>query len=617
MIQQPVSSCSLRPAVAFIVTVLLACSPATPAMKQPDQSPRNTGGRGNPGRGGSAGSSNAGSDGRDSAIDPDLGDAAGPETTDVPAFDAISEDPPTAPPPPPGACAKLFGGGAVSAWAHYDDAGKLVYKTIDARGDRIMDYSTAGYRGGGVALPAVPTAMTIGPSGGDDSDAIQAALNAVSQLPLVDGFRGALLLKPGSYTTTKTITIAASGVVLRGSGAGAGGTTIDLPVSHLFLAIRGVGPRQANGPKATITDDYVPAGGSTFSVDDASGFKVGDQVLIGRPVTAAWVHFMGMDTLVRDGLPQSWVAVGSVQSVERSIAAIAGNKVTLDIPVSDSFDGQYVKPPGGSMQKFSFAGRLSQVGLESLRVTAPVRSAAQATDPAQHGGSQFLDMTNTADSWIRDVVGHNTVEGIHISGGSVRITVQDTVIDHDPTDYFTSSAPFDFSVDASQVLIHRCSSKGGNKIFSYATQHALGPNVVLNFLGEGRAQVQPHQRWATGLLLDNVVDLQAGTGTGAGICFLNRGTGGSGHGWSQGWGVAWNCTSPSTLLHKPPGSMIWAIGCKTTPSGPTAAPGIIGGAPIPDGIYESLGQPVAPNSLYLAQLCERLGPQALQNIGYR
>jgi hypothetical protein len=616
MIEQPTTSCSLHPAVALIVTLLLACSPATPAMRQPDQSPRNTGGRGDPGRGGSAGSANAGSDGRDSAIDPDLGDAAGPETTDAPGFDAIPEDSPAAP-PPPGACAKLFGDAAISAWAHYDEAGKLVYKTIDAHGDRIMDYSSAGYRGGGVALPTVPTAMTIGPSGGDDSDAIQAALNAVSQLPLVDGFRGALLLKPGSYTTTKTITIAASGVVLRGSGAGAGGTTIDLPVSHLFLAIRGVGPRQANGPKATITDDYVPAGGRTFSVDDASGFKVDDPVLIGRPVTTAWVHFMGMDTLVRDGLPQSWVAVGSVQSVERSIAAIAGNKVTLDIPVSDSFDGQYVKSPGGSMQKFSFAGRLSQVGLESLRVTAPVRSAAQATDPAQHGGSQFLDMTNTADSWIRDVVGHNTVEGIHISGGSVRITVQDTVIDHDPTDYFTSSAPFDFSVDASQVLIHRCSSKGGNKIFSYATQHALGPNVVLNFLGEGRAQVQPHQRWATGLLLDNVVDLQAGTGTGAGICFLNRGTGGSGHGWSQGWGVAWNCTSPSTLLHKPPGSMIWAIGCKTTPSGPTAAPGVVGGAPIPDGIYESLGQPVAPNSLYLAQLCERLGPQALQNIGYR
>jgi hypothetical protein len=32
--------------------------------------------------------------------------------------------------------------------------------------------------------------------------------------------------------------------------------------------------------------------------------------------------------------------------------------------------------------------------------------------------------------------------------------------------------------------------------------------------------------------------------------------------------------------------------------------------------FESVGIPVAPKSLYLAQLCERLGPQALANIGY-
>ena len=33
--------------------------------------------------------------------------------------------------------------------------GKLVYKTTPA-GDRIMDFSNAGYMGGGVALPALP-----------------------------------------------------------------------------------------------------------------------------------------------------------------------------------------------------------------------------------------------------------------------------------------------------------------------------------------------------------------------------------------------------------------------------------------------------------------------------
>jgi len=31
---------------------------------------------------------------------------------------------------------------------------------------------------------------------------------------------------------------------------------------------------------------------------------------------------------------------------------------------------------------------------------------------------------------------------------------------------------------------------------------------------------------------------------------------------------------------------------------------------------DSHGTPVAPSSLYLAQLAERLGPQAVKNIGY-
>jgi hypothetical protein len=93
---------------------------------------------------------------------------------------------------------------------------------------------------------------------------------------------------------------------------------------------------------------------------------VGDQVLVGRPVTAPWVHFMGMDTLVRNGAPQTWLSVGSVQNAERVITAIAGNKITLDIPLADSMDGQYVTPPGGSLTKFSFE-RPSEIGIEHLR----------------------------------------------------------------------------------------------------------------------------------------------------------------------------------------------------------------------------------------------------------
>jgi hypothetical protein len=150
----------------------------------------------------------------------------------------------------------------------------------------------------------------------------------------------------------------------------------------------------------------------------------------------------------------------------------------------------------------------------------------------------------------------------------------------------------------------------------FTTHYAMGPNVLLNFDSDGRdSHIQPHMHWATGLLVDSAVANSPGTGFSSAIAFMNRGTGGSGHGWSLAWGVAWNCVAPTILMQQPPGSMVWAIGCKGMPSASLGAPGL--STPIPNGIFESLNVPVAPRSLYLAQLCERLGPQALANIGYR
>src|SRR5208282_4136025 len=107
---------------------------------------------------------------------------------------------------------------AVSEWVHPDPDGRLVYKTTPA-GDRIMDFSSAGYMGGGVALPTVPVRRTVQPTGGtDDTAAIQAAIDAVAVMPLENGFRGAVLLTPGIFICSNTIYIPASGGVLRGSG---------------------------------------------------------------------------------------------------------------------------------------------------------------------------------------------------------------------------------------------------------------------------------------------------------------------------------------------------------------------------------------------------------------
>jgi len=251
---------------------------------------------------------------------------------------------------------------ATSRWVFIDPSGRLGYQTLP-QGDHIIDFSHAGYGGGGVALPTVPVKRTVAPSGGDDTAAIQAAIDAVAQLPLEGGVRGAVLLAPGSFQLSGDdgLALGASGVVLRGSGAGEGGTRITLGgTARAFLRMRGTGSWTTTGTPAAIIDSYVPSGAQAFHVADASGFRVGDAVLIDRPVTSAWISLMGMDKLVRTGKAQTWLRPGSIVHSDRVIGAIAGNQITLDAPLTDSFDAKYLNPPGATVATYTFAGRIAR-----------------------------------------------------------------------------------------------------------------------------------------------------------------------------------------------------------------------------------------------------------------
>jgi len=190
---------------------------------------------------------------------------------------------------------------AQSQWVHLDRAGKLVYRRLKT-GERILDFSYAGYMGGGVSLPNFPVRKTVAPSGGDDSASIQAAIDEVSKLPPAAGVRGALLLTAGHFNCSSTLRIAAGGVVIRGSGSGENDTVIEMTGDpHLAFSIAGESAVKKLGNPLVVADAYVPAGTMTLSVRDASGFRPGDRVRIIHPVTPEWVHRMGMDTLVRNG----------------------------------------------------------------------------------------------------------------------------------------------------------------------------------------------------------------------------------------------------------------------------------------------------------------------------
>ena len=120
-----------------------------------------------------------------------------------------------------------------------------------------------------------------------------------------------------------------------------------------------------------VADAYVPSGATSFSVLDSKGLVAGDTIAIRKPVTAAWVKFMQMDDMTRDGKPQTWIKVGSSIVTERRIAAVAGNRITVDVPLSDSFDAKYLNPPGTSVAKIRPPARLSQCGVESLHDECP------------------------------------------------------------------------------------------------------------------------------------------------------------------------------------------------------------------------------------------------------
>jgi hypothetical protein len=506
-----------------------------------------------------------------------------------------------------------------------DNKGNISYHP-EENGYIIPDFSAAGYRGGGVALPEVKVVHTISAIEGDNTTHIQEAIDKVGAMPLNNGIRGALLLKAGLYRVSGSIHLKYSGVVLRGEGQGdnPSNSTIIYGTGNtphqrtLFFAGNRQSPnnwKEVTGSRLNIEDDYLPAGSKTIKLSSVQSLKAGDQIIIVHPATQKWLD------VIEGGVGESganpWEASNRYNIVyNRYITTVDAPKrtITIDAPL---FYGFTKKHSQSYVYKLNQMNIISEVGVENLRIESEfnpeekknikILGAYHADENHVWNGLHFISVEN---GWVKDV----TAKSIGLSSFIFSNTTRSTVIDCsaiDPVSKIEGGRRYGFNTSANSqlILFKNCYARNSRHGFvSNGTTTSSG-NVFLYCKSESAfAASEGHRQWSNGFLFDNYTEIAFNETYKHTLAFYNRGTYGSSHGWSMVTGIAWNCdlTAGTTdkghiIIQKPPTGQNFAIGCK--------AAEINGKGPFkgPEGYIEGSNKSgLFPQSLYETQLNARM-----------
>ncbi len=467
-----------------------------------------------------------------------------------------------------------------------DDRGRvvrLIYKT-SRQGDRVPDFSTAGYMAGDVTIPDVAVKIVVPPIDGDSTPRIQRAIDFVATLaPDNRGIRGAVLLQKGKYTINGGLKIAASGVILRGSGSVGDDATTLFAAGHdrrTLITIAGKNDRSL-GSSIAITDAYVPVNATRLHVADPSKFKQGDHLQIRRACTAEWVKQLGMDNMGGERHGFGWKPGTREITWDRTVTAIKGDEITIDSPITTAIDKQF---GGGSVASYAWPGRVNQIGVENLRL----ESAFEESNPKDEAHSWFaVTMENAQDAWVRQcTMTHFAGSAVAIYDSCKRITVEDCK-SLAPVSEIAGQRRQSFFTAGQQTLFQRCLAEDGRHDFSVGFC-AAGPNAFVQCDAmQALDDSGPLDSWASGVLYDNVrIDGNA-------LDLFDRRFQLQGAGWAAANSVLWQSTAAELRVYSPPGATNWAQGCWGQFDG--------------NGQWTSCRESVHPTSLYYGQLADRVG----------
>ncbi len=467
--------------------------------------------------------------------------------------------------------------------------GKVDY-TTDARGNRIPDFSYSGYRASEEDIPELPVKAYVACPQGDATAQIQGAIDYVSSLPAdASGFRGAVLLGPGTFRLEGGLKIAASGVVLRGSGCFGDNMTEILAVGDDRTTVLRIAGRNDRKQLPSIEMTAPAPTGTMFIIAANHQVKEGSDILIKRLGTLDWaVNEMDMYDFGGESSYIGWHEGDVDVYWDRKVTRVSGDTLFLDAPLTCE-----IRLGEGSFCPYTWEGRIYNSGVENIRFTSTYDERYPLDENHRW---EAVELDNIMDAWVR------RMEFRHFAGSAViatdrsrRVTVEDCK-SLEPVSEIAGQRRYSFYTIGSQTLFQRLYSEYGMHDFAVG-RLAPGPNAFVQcFAYRPNHFSGCTESWATGVLFDSFVS------EGGGLSFANRGQDGMGAGWTAGNCMIWNCTASFLAMPQPPTAYNWANGTWGTRYGNIRWSGSDGYA--------------NPQAFFYTQLAQRLGRNMDERAGW-
>lgn len=476
----------------------------------------------------------------------------------------------------------------------FEDSGKQsLFALTDINMNKLPNFSHVGYQQGDSPLPNVKVMKTLEATSGDNSKAIQEAIDEVSRLPLDDqGYRGTVLLKAGNYQLNKGLIISESGVVLRGEGQGENGTVLTdyrkpnstnraylKSFNTISIESKIAKTHSLSTPVRLVEDAFV--GDRSIKVENIENLKKGDVINITKSVNSQWIHTLNMTS-------NNWTTEFYQIQHRRVIEYIEGNTISLNSSLVDDFQQEY---GGGMVSKVSISNRIEKSAIENLRL----RSTFEHPEDENHSWNAIY-INGTQNCWVRNVTAEYFAFAAIWLTNSDYCTIQDCAAINFRSEILGDRrTAFIIGAESSFNFFQRCYAEDSRHDFSTSAKVA-GPNVFLDCIGINTlSDTGPHQRWASGTLYDNIYSSL--------IYTRNAGFSGSGQGWTGVYQVFWNNRATfGFLVQDPTIGKNWLVG----PIGKLYTQSTV--QPISPGFR------VLPRSLYIKQLSARRGDNSLLQI---